>query len=120
MCTFIKFQSKIQLRASNLQNFSEGMPSYPLIGKVAMLCASTLYLHPKLLTLTYFYGPPTIYHLPTPLCMYVCMFAEANIMVCHCHRPFCDLPQYIWLQFGRANLMYKESLTICSDVAISN
>ena len=64
MCTF---SLKFNLRASNLQTFPGGMPLYPLIGKVAMLCASIICLHPELLTLTYFCGPPTIYHLPMTL-----------------------------------------------------
>ena len=67
MCNF---SLKFNLRASNPQNFPGGMPSYPLIGKVAMLCASLICLPPELLTVTYFRGPPTIYHLPIPLHCY--------------------------------------------------
>ena len=39
-----------------------------------MLCEVAIMFVPELLTHTYFCGPPTIYHLPTPCIMYIILY----------------------------------------------
>ena len=70
-----EFSLNFNLRASNFQNFPEGMPTDPLIGKacfVVYVCFTRkyyniLYFVPDILTLTYYCGP-----LPFIIFLYPC------------------------------------------------